>query len=317
MKPLISVIVPIYNVEKYLPRCVESILGQTYENLELILVDDGSTDRSGEICDTYLKKDKRIKVLHKANGGLSDARNAGIEIAHGKYFSFVDSDDYIAVNMLERLYDGAISENADLTICGFQAVDESGTPIVNMSSAGLRSGSYDKLDIFRESGYSDGWNYIVAWNKLYDQKLFNAVRFQKGKLHEDEFIFHWILDQCEKIVVLEEKLYYYLQRAQSITTDNYSIRRLDAVEANLLRCKYYQKRGMKECFGDTEKVAFYWLQVGIGRLEYAEASKRFAELRILYAEILLSVLINRKIDFREKMKRLLFCTSPKIFANRK
>lgn len=317
MKHLISVIVPIYNVEKYLSRCIDSILAQTYQNFELILVNDGSTDNSGQICDAYLKKDERIEVLHKANGGLSDARNAGIEKARGAYFLFVDSDDYIAADMLERLYGGLIRENADLAMCGFQAVDESGASVVDMSSAGLKSGSYNKDDIFEESGRADGWNYIVAWNKLYKKKLFDTVRFEKGKLHEDEFIFHLILDQCKKIVVLEEKLYYYLQRAQSITTNSYSVRRLDAVEANLLRCKYYQKRGMKECFADTEKVAFYWLQVGIERLEFDKVSKRFAELRTLYAEILFSVLINAKIDFREKIKRLLFCMSPKTYAKRK
>ena len=151
MNELISVIVPVYNVADYVEKCVKSIIKQTYNRIEIILVDDGSTDGSGEICDRLVQSDDRIHVLHKMNGGLSDARNAGIEQAKGDYYVFIDSDDYVDGHMIEALYHALYVNRADISVCGFQAVDEGGNFLSEMTSSGLKTGCYTKKYVFEES----------------------------------------------------------------------------------------------------------------------------------------------------------------------
>ena len=214
---MISVIVPIYNVEDYLEKCIVSIQNQTYKEIEIILVDDGSPDNCGRICDEYAKTDTRIKVIHKVNGGLSDARNAGISYAVGQYIVFVDADDYIHPQMLEVLYHNLIMEDADISVCGFRNVIEEEKvllPLLDVNS--IPRESFCDLDIMEQLEYNNLIT-VVAWNKLYRRKLFLNLRYPKGKVHEDEFIIHQILHLCKKVVYTKEKLYYYLQRKGSIT----------------------------------------------------------------------------------------------------
>ncbi|EME3187758.1 glycosyltransferase, partial [Enterococcus faecalis] len=165
--PKISIIVPVYNVEKYLEKCVRSILAQTFTDFELILVDDGSPDSSGAMCDQFAEQDQRVKVIHKENGGLSDARNAGIEIATGEYLGFVDSDDYIADDMYELLYTNIVKEDADLSICGIYDVYEGKEPIVKSLIQGTFSREEALLLILQGNIIS-----VHAVNKLYKRKLF-------------------------------------------------------------------------------------------------------------------------------------------------
>ena len=182
----ISVIVPVYQVEAYLPQCIDGILAQTFRDFELILVDDGSQDRSGAICDEYAGRDERVRVLHKENGGLSDARNAGLEQANGDYFLFVDSDDFIAPMMLERLYAGAQREGADLAICNFRYTFD--TKEKKDFSTAMTAEILRGAEIFynRKNDRSHGF-WTVAWNKLYKRETFGKLRFRSGKYHEDEF----------------------------------------------------------------------------------------------------------------------------------
>lgn len=310
MAELISVIVPIYNVEKYLSKCIDSILEQSYRNLEIILVDDGSTDASGRICDVYLGKDQRIQVIHKANGGLSDARNAGIDVANGEYFAFVDADDFISSSMFERLLYIIKEEKADVALCGFQSLDETGKCIPRMTSTVLENGCYDRDYIFRKSFGIDGWNFIVAWNKLYPRRLFDSIRFYKGKLHEDEFIFHHIISQCQKIAVIEEKLYYYLQRCNSITMKAYNISRLDATEAILLRCRYFIENKRYHFFVETEKLAFEGLLKGLRFLDYGSSKWRFMEIQKAYRRLILYIVVSSHFSLSKKIKLVLFCIKP-------
>ena len=183
---LISVIVPIYKVEKYLKRCIESIINQTYHNLEIILVDDGSPDKCGEMCEEYSKKDKRIKVIHKENGGLSDARNKGLEIATGKYIGFVDSDDFIDKDMYKVLYNNLKNNNADMSICSIYQF-ENEEEIVKGYNKNETVITYNKQEMFNNF-YDDLLRNVVAWNKLYKADIFKDIKYPKGKAVEESDI---------------------------------------------------------------------------------------------------------------------------------
>ena len=211
---LISVIIPVYNVEPYVKRCIDTVLNQTYKNIEIIIVDDGSTDNSGKICDEYKNKDNRVIVIHKENGGLSDARNTGIEKCKGKYIIFVDSDDYIETTMVEKLYNDIKSSNADISICGIyvsenDTIKEQVTPKKSFSISGNTKYDY----IYNEYSLQT----IVAWNKLYKRSIFKKIRYEKGRVHEDEIIICDILNNAKKISYMLEPLYYYIKRPGSIS----------------------------------------------------------------------------------------------------
>ena len=239
--PTLSIIVPIYNVEKYLTECVESICNQTYNDLEIILIDDGSTDLSGKICDEFAKKDERVVVIHKSNGGLSSARNAGIDVAKGEYIGFVDSDDYVAPQMYRELYESICENNADVSICGYMTVTEAGNPQISCS---LKKEQLSGFEALRKLGIDGigGPPFVIAVNKLYRKSLFSKIRFPNGKLHEDAFIMHEIFDNCSLISTVDRVLYFYRQRNDSITKQVYSVRHLDCVEAYYARYNYYKKR---------------------------------------------------------------------------
>ena len=214
----ISVIIPVYRVEEHLRECVDSVINQTYTNLEIILVDDGSPDSCPQICDEYARADDRVKVIHKPNGGLSSARNAGIDIATGKWIGFVDSDDFIAPNMYEKLY--IIVEGCDLAICNYSKVNEE-SALLNSDNAHMKDEVLTKVEALYKATYPSCMvYYITAWNKLYSSKLFADIRFPEGKLHEDEFIVHHIFDKCAKVATTSECLYMYRQRDGSIMKSN-------------------------------------------------------------------------------------------------
>lgn len=219
MKELISVIVPVYNVEKYLEKCLNSIMYQTYSNLEILLIDDGSTDQSGRICNKYAKKDKRIKVIHKANTGLADSRNVGLKMATGQLVGFVDSDDYIEFNMFEMLYHILQKYNADIAVCGVEAVDENGKSLQHSKS----KGSICVLDS-KEAVISllEGSISTIFCNKLCKKELFDEIKFPSGKIMEDLATFYRVLDKADKIVISQEVKYYYVQRKGSLIHTNNS-----------------------------------------------------------------------------------------------
>lgn len=229
----ISVIVPVYNVENYIYKCLESIINQTYKNLEIILVNDGSTDNSGKICDEYAIKDVRIKTIHKQNGGLSDARNAGLDIATGDYLSFIDSDDYIALDMYDVLYNQMIKDGTDIAVTKLIPFVEGQIPKENDLT-------YSYVLNVEEFFGSVEFN-VTACNRLYNAKLWKNIRFPYGKLHEDVFVEHLITGQCDKISCVEKGMYFYLKRNSSIMNSTFNIRRLDAIDAYLVRLNYMKK----------------------------------------------------------------------------
>lgn len=214
MNQLISVIVPVYNVENYLRECLDSIVSQTYRNLEIIVVDDGSVDSSGKICDEYAEKDARIKVIHKGNGGLSDARNAGIEVANGDYIGFVDSDDVIDEKMYECLLKLCIETNADVSMCKIKRF-KGKTEKYNVVNEQKRIFS-TKEEIIREvcCGGNGG---VSACIKLFKMALFTEMRFLKGKTCEDAYLIPEFIRNTNKMVVINNAYYYYRIREGSIT----------------------------------------------------------------------------------------------------
>ena len=227
---MISIIVPVYNVEKYVKRCIESILEQTHKEFELIIVDDGSTDRSGEICDTLKKSDRRIRVIHQENGGLSAARNRGLTEAGGEYITYIDSDDYVDASYLETLYQNAVKYQADVSLCGFRLVWEN-SKTKNMSDGKDEVKQYTGREAVREIVVNNKSSMITAWGKLYHHTLRELLIYPEGRLHEDEFVTYKVLYQAKKVVETVEPLYNYFQRGKSIMNDGYSKRRLDKIVA--------------------------------------------------------------------------------------
>lgn len=223
---LLSIIVPVYNVEKYLRRCLTSIINQTYINLEIILVDDGSTDKSGNICDEFAEKDSRITVIHKKNEGVSVARNIGLDIAKGDYIGLVDSDDYIKADMYTNLLELIMTSDSDMAVCNFSYVDENGNLLEkrNLSSP-IRNECLDVARYLRRWHGDYGWYYVTPFNRLYKKEVFDNLRYPIGIRFEDEFIMHYLVYRCRRIICTKECLYYYVQRPDSFMRkkDNYSI----------------------------------------------------------------------------------------------
>lgn len=260
----VSIIVPVYQVENYIRQCVNSILAQTFTDFELILVDDGSTDQSGKICDEYAKMDGRVKVIHKKNGGPSDARNRGMDQAIGNYFMFVDSDDYIAPTMVECLHESILNKDADIVACNYLYFFENDRK--KNFSTNIKSEVLSGAEIFyyRKNERNYGI-WTVAWNKLYRRETLGNVRFHFGKYHEDEFWANDIYQMDIKIVTVPRCLYYYRQRNNSIMGKKCIARDFDILEAFQERIYIYLKE---------QKYANQAYKVLIYSLEYLEESKR-------------------------------------------
>ena len=224
---LISIVVPAYNVEKYIEKCVDSLINQTYKNIEIILVDDGSTDKTGKICDKYLKKDKRIKVIHKENGGLSDARNCGIASAKGKYILTIDSDDYVDYEITKFLYNNLKKSNADISTCLPQNFYEN-------ENKDLKDNSQNKsITLETEQALETlmyGKNITVsAWGKLYKKELFKDVKYPKGKIYEDVATTYLLFSKSKRVSINTKKMYYYLIRKGSIMNTKFNKKRMDSL----------------------------------------------------------------------------------------
>ncbi len=248
MERKVSVIVPVYNVEKYLEKCVKSILDQDYTQLEIILVDDGSTDKCGEICDRLANLDARIKVIHKKNGGLSEARNYGIDMATGDYLVFIDSDDFIHKSYISVLLQTVLCTKADMAICNFTQVKED--QVIEDQEI-----VFDKYNVHVYRGtekfdrlYSDNLRTVVAWNKIYARHLFAQLRYPHGKLQEDEFVIHRLLYMADQVAYIDSALYFYVQRSSSIMSI-ISLKNIhDGYDALLEREKFFLSKGLTKAY---------------------------------------------------------------------
>lgn len=311
---MISVIVPVYNVEKYLPKCIESICGQTYRDLEIILVDDGSTDNCGKICEEYARKDDRIRVLHKQNGGLSDARNYGINEAKGEYIQFADSDDYLHPDMTRRLFQALIQNDADMAVCDFLPVKETDSPEFDTTAPG-------EVICFQKEQIMDQLQYrntltVIAWNKLYKTSVFSDLRYEKGRLHEDEYLIHHILHKIKKSVYLSDKLYFYVQHEGSITGKISTKRIEDGYEAYLERLDFMEKNHYDFMSLCTKKHILYFIFRHYGLLgKEAEDKKLKTRMKKDFKQYYHDPLMKHKIPVDLRGAYKLFVISPSLYYN--
>ena len=307
MNELISIIAPIYCVEDYIHRCVDSLINQTYSNLEIILVDDGSPDNCGQICEEYAKKDHRVKVIHKKNGGISSARNAGIDICKGKYIMFIDSDDYIAPTTIEHLYKDITSTGADISICDYISFSDRVTVKNKYPKKVFTVSGDDKYRYIAPSDvYSDyGVVSIVQWNKLFKAKIFKNLRYSEGKINEDEFIITSEFSLADKISYNLAPLYHYYQREGS-TIHTFSINRLDIIDAWEERIKFYTEHHLDQYLLPLAEMKIIFLIDFVGQY-YNIVKKNPKDYKILkrylknnahYAKQMLHQKISRKTKFK-------------------
>lgn len=244
--PLISVIVPVYRVEEYLERCVKSILSQTYKNLEVILVDDGSPDQCPAICDACAEKDARVKVIHQENKGLSGARNAGIDAASGEYLAFVDSDDYVSPHFIEELYQLLQDTGCAIGQCRFSYVKGDGLVEEGDSAFCIYRGESLMEQLYGPE--EKATCFVVAWNKLYRAELFKetGIRYPEGRIHEDEATTYRLFHEAKKLAFLDRELYgYYTENGGSITSV-FSAKRLQWLTAHEERIAFFKKNGYEK-----------------------------------------------------------------------
>ena len=237
-RALISVIVPVYKVEKCIHKCIESIINQTYDNLEIILIDDGSPDNCPKICDEYALRDNRIKVIHQENKGLSSARNKGIELAKGEYIGFVDSDDYIETSMFQDLYNAIVENNVDISICNFYVINDK-TKEKNVKNS-CENKQYNKMEALKEI-LLDTHIQSYAWNKLYKRNLFEDVKYPVGKKYEDIGTTFYLFERSNKIQYIGKPEYNYLNREDSIVFNYNEQTIIDYIDIIIERYKYVEK----------------------------------------------------------------------------
>lgn len=262
--PLISVIVPVYNVKAYLKRCVDSLIHQTYTNIEIILIDDGSTDGSEYLCEECAKKDNRIRVIHQENGGLSAARNTGIDEAKGEWFSFIDSDDYVTKVFLERMLQLARKENAQIVHCKRKTGKKNSIPVPPTGEIFVYSGIECYLNYFTDKKLPA---LESANNKIFHRDLFRDLRFIPGRIMEDMAIMHQLFERAEKVVYLAEEHYYYFQSGGSIIRGKFTLLKLGALKSYEERLEFFYKVGGKSLWGralqqyqDTLFRYYYWMR---------------------------------------------------------
>lgn len=301
----ISVIIPVYNVCNYLDECVKSICGQTYDNLQIILVDDGSTDGSGQLCDEWARKDSRVEVIHCKNQGVSCARNTGLEHAGGELIGFVDSDDCIAPDMYVQLYGRLVESGCSMVVCAYKTVDEQnnamGQIYENIPDCTL------SVDEYLSKLYENVRNHcelVIVMNRLYKKELLEHIRFAEGVIHEDEFFLNEILFQTGRVSVISNALYYYRQRTGSIVHTEFlkkNLSKYDALRKRLIKCMDYGcgEKALQAVYRNCVDIGVrFWLLATYKKLLSAEEEKSF------YLDILSVMKMYRDTGVSGKQKLL-------------
>ncbi len=299
-RELVTIIVPIYKVEKYLPKCIESLIHQTYENLEIILVNDGSPDNCGEICDKYSKKDNRIQVIHKQNGGLSDARNKAIKIAKGDYILLADSDDWIPLDAVENMYSLAKEKECDIVVGQANIVYElKEKKEIKENEAYIKE--YSNKEALEVMLYNSEITNM-ACNKLYKRQLFNGIEYPVGKLYEDLATTYKLIAKSKKVVVTSKKTYNYLiDRNDSIMNTKFNINRMQALQFTEKILQF-----VRENYPDIEKAAISRLYMEcifiLLKLPYAkEYKEENRKIKRYLRKYRIRVLSNSKVPKKQKM----------------
>lgn len=315
--PKISIIVPVYNCEKYISNCINSILEQSFKDFELILVDDGSSDRSFEICESFAKKDNRVRAIHQPNSGVSRARNRGLDEAKGEYIGFVDGDDCVDKEMYKRLYKNLADNNADISICGivnYFVKKDGTTEKVRQSQVDgfwIFSGEQALKEALQSRLYS-----VNPVNKLFKRELFDKLRYPEGKISEDAFLIPVVISKAGKVVDDSKPMYYYLRRENSITTSNFSDRDWDVVEA------YKNHLDMvSEKFPNLKKVAkfrYLWAYTYvIDKIMLSENSENYLEdfkkaFNFIKKNIL-QIIFNPYFSLKRKIAVMVLLINKKIY----
>lgn len=303
---LVSVIVPIYNVEKYLPRCIDSILAQTYSNLEILLVDDGSSDRCGKIADEYAPKDSRIKVFHKENGGLSDARNYALDRANGEYMTCIDSDDFVDPRYVEILVDILEKTNVNVSMVGSQTFEEEDTVSV-YDGAQYRMILYTQGETLKKALRVE--LNQSAWGKLYRKCIFDKIRFPKGMLYEDLAIWYDVISLSNGVAFADIPLYKYFVRNDSIMRQSFKIQQLDEVEIiEKIMDKLESERPDLHDWINARKVYSYFLV--LSRILSAEDKEKYLvqknEVKGKIRACCSGLLTNKNVKLSWKIRLLSF-----------
>lgn len=310
----ISIIVPIYNLDYLLSKCVDSILAQTFTNFELILVNDGSTDNSGEMCEKYAEADSRVKVIHKENGGVASSRNAGLKVAQGKYIGFVDNDDFVNKFMFETLYNHAILHSSDIVICDFQEVDE-GQSLPKEYSSDYKIQQFNNIEALNQLYTPKNVTFVVPWNKLYKRYLFNEIQYKHGNINDDETVAHKLLYYSQKITYIKTRLYYYVQRKGSQMDSSFSIKRFDAIYALKDREVFFRKVKEKDLHQKALKhymERFFWYNY-MAKTYLQNVDHELKDLKRTFDKSLFYLLKHRGISWKQKLMCLVFSISPSLF----
>ena len=294
---LISVVIPVYKVEKYLDKCLESVINQTYEKLEIILVDDGSPDNCPKMCDEWAKKDKRIRVIHKKNGGLSDARNKGIDIATGEYITFIDSDDYVELNYVEFLYNLVKDNNAEISM-GKQYVRYSDKTLNTGTNELYVLNSHDTLDKIL---YSEDFD-VSAWAKLYKLELFKNIRYPKGRLFEDSATTYKLIDNANTIVLKSEPIYNYIMRNDSITNETFNEKKFDLIKSTEEMCTYISNKYKDLESGCKRRLMYAYLSTLTQLIKCKKINKKYKNRIMNYIkENRKEILKDKRIPKRDRL----------------
>ncbi len=304
MNNLISVIVPVYNVEKYLDKCINSIVNQTYKNLEIILVDDGSTDNSGKMCDDFAKQDSRIRVFHKENGGQCTARNLALDNAEGDYIAFVDSDDFISENMLELLLSDLLTYNADISSCSSTSEDKT-------SGSGAVSAYENKEAVKLHLSDFPGLGHSTC-DKLYKRELFTGVRFPAFRAYEDCATIYKLLFKCRKIVYRDMSFYHYIPRANSTMTQSFSLVKFQQIEAYFMMLGDYEKH-YPEYSAPVKEKLIGSCQYCIGETYKLKRQKEYKD-EVKKARNILKGINYDGLSPKLKITKFLMTVCPKLFG---
>ncbi len=318
-RPLISIIIPVYNAEKYLTACLESVLAQTYSNFEVLVIIDGGTDKSQEIANGYEKKDGRVRVLWQQNAGVSAARNRGIKIARGEYVIFVDADDLIHPDMLQRLYDCMTQENSDIAICNVACIEEWKTMDdcmkVNLFDTDEVENMTGRQLVIRTFFEDLGVVGIVAWNKLFKKEMWKKLSFPEDTRHEDECIIYQILYPLEKCSFIHENLYFY-RRDTGSYMDNMNWRDEDILAGILLdQARYFKQKHDREIYGQRLAGALQYIAQFVLRYSNNQELRDIAQQkRQMFKLIYRKELLKAKIGIKQKLALGLFYMSPAMYG---
>lgn len=295
--PLISIIVPVYNISGYIEKCILSIITQTYKKIEIILVDDGSTDKSSDICEDYAKKDARIKVIHKKNGGLSDARNFGIKYSSGRYISLIDGDDYVEETYIERQYEAIKKYDADMSITSHRVI----YPKKQIDKSTGEVYSSVPEEVLRRILYDDGID-LSAWGKMYSAKLFKTIEYPKGRLFEDSATTYKLVDSCNRIAIDSTPTYNYIMRPNSIVNNSFSENKMDLITSTKEMTDYIRKKYPELNQGCDRRMMYAYLST-LTQLARSKTKDKKNEYKLMtyIKENRTKVLKDKKLPKRDRV----------------